>query len=619
MPGDRHTRKTLAEAAAYWAALVLVPDLVSRGWGGLRPEYLLSAPSSLLGLLFALVFLAWLRQAAAWLAWPALLFTAVLFPVAVVGTLQYRRILAVDVPPSAVDLVLRSPRYSLGIAVEGTAWWHWVAAALGIAAVLAALVRATRKPLLPGRLRGLVLVPALGLPLSIAAHVNLGSPLPPDTQGFVAVLGGGLLRVFNRQKLPKQPERIVPPAGAAQTPDVVVLVHESLGSYQWRPWSKDPARSPVLERFLEEHADHALHFPTALSSAGATDVSVPSILTGLGPDAANADYAKAPVLWQEARVLGYLSGLVSAQRFEEANFPSFFLERDAPDFVRKARDFPDARRTVDSGIDDAVAVDGALGFVDTVPAGKPYVLVVQFNGTHGPCFLPSDAEHEKWAPAGEELRKRCAEAADVVAEQTVRLMRGLEARGRLDRTLVLGTSDHASETIRTDRPPRVESYYEHSIRVPLFLVLPRTMLGGHPEWMEAARANAAGRASNVDIYPTVLDVWGRWPVTSERPALAGSSLVRPVPADRTLVVSNTNEIRSWSRDGFALYRGPWKWLADDREGFRAFRPAEDPDEDHDLWRAMPAAERARFEEEARRRPPLRKILERLERRQALRR
>jgi hypothetical protein len=448
----------------------------------------------------------------------------------------------------------------------------------------------------------------------VAAHVVWSSPIPVDLQGMVALGGGAVLRVFNQQKLPRSPQRVVPPAGASETPDVVVLIHESLGAYQWRPWSADPVRSPVLERLFADHADHALWFSNAVSAAGATDVSVPAILTGLAPDSPRADFARAPVLWQEARVLGYATALVSAQSFEEANFPRFFLRHDAPDLARTARDFPTASRTVDDGVDDALAVDEAQRWIDSVPADQPLLLVVQFNGTHAPCWVPGEAAGGKLAAAGEALQQRCAKAADYEAEQTARLLDHLQQRGRLDRALVLGTADHGADTIRPDRPPRVESYYQYSLQVPLFVLLPRSSLERHPQWSQNAQANRSARVGNVDIYPTVLDVWGRWPPAFERPPFAGQSLLRPIDPDRVMVVSNTNDIRAWSRDGFAVYRGPWKWIVDDREGLKAFRLDEDPDEAHDLWSTMPEADRAQFLREASQRPALRRILERVDKR-----
>ncbi|MGZ4409735.1 MAG: hypothetical protein ACXVY6_13245, partial [Gaiellaceae bacterium] len=116
---------------------------------------------------------------------------------------------------------------------------------------------------------------------------------------------------------------------------------------------------------------------------------------------------------------------------------------------------------------------------------------------------------------------------------------------------------------------------------------------------------------NLDVYPTILDVWGRWPLpSSDRPPLAGSSLLGPIDPERTLVVASTGDIHDfrWSNEGFALYHLRWKWLCEERRGCRLFDLERDPDEEHDLHAVAPAVELARFRAEIRARPNLRRIL-----------
>src|SRR5207237_245745 len=95
----------------------------------------------------------------------------------------------------------------------------------------------------------------------------------------------------------------------------------------------------------------------------------------------------------------------------------------------------------------------------------------------------------------------------------------------------IGTADHG-ETFRDDRPPRLESYYEDVTRVPLFVRLPRSYAFLDPGALAQLTANTKGRVSNVDLVPTILDVWGRWPLAQpDRPPLAnrGRTWARAAP------------------------------------------------------------------------------------------
>jgi arylsulfatase A-like enzyme len=589
-----------------WAIGVLLPDLAARGWPAF-PGSLVYAAAALASLLLwtaTVEALARLRARRPRLALSGVLLVSLFLPLWVAAAARYYATLHGELPPSAVAFFLRNPRYGWTLALETTTRWHRVLLPLGFVALAVTLERLTARPVeraapwLRRTRRVAVVVVVLLLAMPKAAR-------SADLEGMRSTLGGVGLWITTAPRL-ERPRRVRPspfPA-AAQRPNIVIVVQESLGAWQWSPWNGHPGSSPRIEQLLADDADLAHWFPDATTAAGATAVSLPSILTGLDPDSPAEDFTRAPLLWQEARALGYETALFSAEDYDWMNFRSFFLGAEGPDVARVASDL--GARVNDNGVDDLLTAEQAEQFIDGVEVGRPFLLIVQLNATHRPCWAPGMSPD---AVDRDRQEERCAQAARYVDAATAHLIDHLRRAGRLENTLVIGTADHG-ETFRDDRPPRLESYYEDVTRVPLFVRLPLSYSFLNPGALARLRANTRARVSNIDLYPTILDVWGRWPLpASERPQLRGSSLLRPIDRDRTLVVVNTGEIHNfnWSNEGFALYHGDWKWLCDE-EGCRLFELARDPGERTDVRRLAPPDELERFQAEVRSRANLRRIL-----------
>ena len=589
-----------------WAAGLVAPAIAL----GHAPHGVAETATWILGCAASLILwiavvdgLAQLRGRAPAFAWPLAALVALVLPLWIVGANRYFVAMHGCLPPSAVWFGCRNPRYAYVLALEATTPRERALVVAAPLLLLALLHVATRRAPPPSpwwRARVRAVAVAVALVLVILPR----APRPPDLEALRATVGGvGMFLAHARPELGR-PARLRPSAlpPAVERPNIVLVVQESLGAAAWAPWNRRPDSSPRIAELLAEDAAQAEWFGDAVSAAGATAVSLPTIVTGLPPDASGDEFRRAPLLWQEARALGYRTALVSAQSYDWLGFREVFPGADAPDVARTAAELG-GPRVNDNGVDDARAVDEAIRFIDATPRARPFLVVVQLNATHRPCWAP-DAATEP-LEAG-----RCALAARYVDDVALRLVDHLRARGRLEETLVLGTSDHG-ESFRDDRPARLESYYEDVTRVPLWVRLPATWLARHPDARARLAEAAERRVSNLDLYATILDVWGRWPpAAGARPALGGASLLRPIDAARTLVVASTGDIHDfrWSNEGFALYHGPWKWQCDERRGCRLFELDDDPGETRDRRAAAPAAELARFRADVLAHPNLRRIL-----------
>ena len=606
-----------SHVAAVIAACCWLPDLLVRG-----PAFLTSGGSALLyGLSFIPSLLLWVVMLRALgrvrarfprsgraLTWVAGLLVYVLQASLLGYWVRFR----FDPASSAFAFFMRYPIYAFTL-IGSAASKLQLLLVFAVAPILsvAAVDWLTRRPL--PTLRAPRWAPELvGLAVVALAVAQPKLPATADIRALATVISGTWEIVAEPSGLP-DPDRIaVPRATPRRAPDVLLVLHESLGRFQWHPWSgdDDTSRSPRVSEFLQSHRAHAVWFARAVTSAPSTRMSVPSLLSGLAVDATRDEFMRAPLLWHYARAMGYRTALFTSQNYDWANFDRFLVGADRPDTVATSADFPDAARVNDDGLDDRVVVEAASRWLEETARTdpRPVFIMVQLNSTHGPYYSPGVDKLPDLT-----MTERYARSAAYVDAMGQTLIDTLQRVGRLDRTLVIGTSDHGEILDRPDRPPRVENLDETTAGVPFWVHLPPSIAAAEPGLMDALRGNARARTGNVDIVPTVLDLWGLWPLTGDVAALpiSGHSLLRPIPADRRMICTNSAPIRAWRRAALAVYYGDLKWLADEK-GFYVYDLATDPREEHNLRDEVAPTARARFLGAVARRKSLRTRLERLE-------
>jgi hypothetical protein len=520
----------------------------------------------------------------------------------------YIDVLSYDPPSSALSLILRNPQYGAAL-VDGAA---------GISEIAAL----TAGPLLAAALLDWASRPREGqpahMPWPFAAAVTLASlilvfawpkaAVSADLRLFATVANGLRGYAVEDTGLPDPNRLALPSLHVKRSPDVLLIIHESLTARQWHPWSCEASCSPATSAFLAAHPESTVWFPRAIANSSATDVSVPSLLSGLPPDASAEEFARAPLAWHYARSAGYRTGFFTAQKLYWANLDRFLVGDDAPDAWATGSSYG-AKRVNDNGVDDAFAVRAAVRFIEESKSDVPLFVVVQLNATHRPGYYTGLEMVGKRDIPWKDRYERAAAYVDDVSQQ---LVTALEKTGRLERTLVINTADHGEEKVAMPRLPRMESMDEPVLLVPLWIHLPQEFIEGAPESVAALRANTARRVANWDIVPTLLDMWGQWPPADpiQQTRLPGKSLFRPLDAGRHLIVANTGEVRAWDRTAFAMYYGDRKWLVDEK-GAYVFDPIGDPHETTNLLSTVSGEERQRFLNDVQKRPQLLPLLKRL--------
>ena len=248
----------------------------------------------------------------------------------------------------------------------------------------------------------------------------------------------------------------------------------------------------------------------------------------------------------------------------------------------------------------SVIVDRHLDWIDDAPAGRPCFAMLNFFDAHdpyspppetagrfagdgvapGPMPPPVEGESRPWDDAllAEEMRlyDECLLAIDA---QVGRLVDGLAARGRLDRTLLVIVSDHGESFGERGARLHRGSLHREQVHVPLIFRAPARV---------AAGATIATPVSLQSLAATLHELAGL-----EGAAFPGPSLVPLLRGDDEAAPHVIGELarHPWPEyrrrpcfDGAtrSLVRGRWHWIWHATCGVELYDWIADPREEHDL-------------------------------------
>jgi choline-sulfatase len=236
----------------------------------------------------------------------------------------------------------------------------------------------------------------------------------------------------------------------------------------------------------------------------------------------------------------------------------------------------------DETADGFIGVNG-IRFVEEYCEKKPFYLNLSFIGPHPPFWHPGDTrEHladnmqvkgAEDTPALRARRSKYLEKCALIDSYVGRLLEALEARGELDNTVIIFTSDHGD--MLGDRGIWDKRFfYEESVGVPLF------MAGGPvrgEERMCGARLSKS-LVSHLDLYPTLLDLAGiDCPRHRQRP---GRSLLKLLAEE----APGHSHVITELATAMMIRTGNWKLVFDPQAGGvqALFNLVSDPEEHGNL-------------------------------------
>ncbi|MEP6536191.1 MAG: sulfatase-like hydrolase/transferase [Bryobacteraceae bacterium] len=457
---------------------------------------------------------------------------------------SYYRRLGSPVSASLLRLALREPANTRLVLTEefGLRDSVLLAAVLGMAVLPAVLGRKGQYQIAAyavASVSALILAAAMARLPSVTPALNL-------IRGLIAALRLAALKPHTIGPVQRRPFPDVP-AQPSSCNILVVILESACARILNSPEGREAA--PQYHRFQASHAERITAFPHALSNSATSDVSYPSILTGLSPEQPVELFCRNPLLSAAAKAAGRHTSFYSSQSLKWANLQALLIDDSWDHTVH--RDVLQAPAVNDLSMNDR---DLNSILLAELPQRKtPFFSVVNYNMLHYPFLGDQGLRAFKAGEHGE----RYLSALAVFDRCFGDLVQALADAGQLAHTAILFTADHGENPSVYKRTAdhkkdagwvgRLYDFQLDYLNVPFWIML--------PAGAEAVQlgANSGATVSNVDLYPTVLDLLGYGKMESL--ALPGVSLLQPVPAERSIVSLNTGGLRVWEMEPFAIARG----------------------------------------------------------------
>ncbi|VAX22754.1 hypothetical protein MNBD_NITROSPINAE02-1916 [hydrothermal vent metagenome] len=363
--------------------------------------------------------------------------------------------------------------------------------------------------------------------------------------------------------------------------NVLVVINEEWGKNNLAFYGRGKNSMPLLNEWIEKESETVFVFNQAFTNSTATDVSVPSLLTGVAPYESSARLHSLPLLWGWAKGSDHTTFLVSPQRYQWARQDKFFFD-DNLDIHVTAGDMEEPIVN-DLGVDELAGTKYFKDVVRNIPVDERFVAVYNSNALHTPCQSHSDRLDSQPASGSP-----CEKAQFILDIALQNIRNTLKDTGRLDETLIIITADHGA--LDPKKPhhkiPRVYSYFEEYANIPFLIHIPRKWLVQKPGYVENLKGNRNKTVSNIDIIPTVIQAIGLLENGKNRKlagTMKGLSLLAPIKKGRVALALSTNDVRRWDHEGFGIFWEYNRFVYSDVEGAQYFHIDTDPAQKQNIW------------------------------------
>ncbi|TFH63925.1 MAG: hypothetical protein E4G91_07405, partial [Candidatus Zixiibacteriota bacterium] len=258
----------------------------------------------------------------------------------------------------------------------------------------------------------------------------------------------------------------VAPYAVTDSPNIILIINESFGKKAFDFRDSTSVAMPFLRRWIETEPDQFFVFDRAFTNSGATDVSVPSLLTGVAPWETSRKLHTLPLLWDWGKAGGMRTLFVSAQLYNWGNFDSFLLS-PGPDIFMTPTQMK-APLYNDVGVDEMIAVREFCNELRGIPDGSRFLAVYNSNALHWPFQQSSPLIENR-----PRLDSPYLNAAAILDESFRYLQSFLDSTGLLENTLIIITADHGEkDKLEHSRVNRLYCFYDEITNIPFCIWMP---------------------------------------------------------------------------------------------------------------------------------------------------
>lgn len=354
----------------------------------------------------------------------------------------------------------------------------------------------------------------------------------------------------------------------------LLIVGESVRRKNLSYYGYERETSPFVRSLVDE--GRILAFPRHYANTNSTNYSLPMIMSGVfATEKLNIpyiyDYLKA---WTGSHTFFF-----TAQSMRKSNQDVVFGASLDAFVYQENSGLP---RYCDLGADDF----GVLALVEKHlnSVQGPFFGVVQLNNTHYPYtakepsrrFLPAESKSLN------SYDNSLLEMDGIVREYFELLRR----QGRLDKTVVVFVSDHGEAFGDHGHSGHLQTLYDEEVAVPLWIYTPKGMPA---ERLASLRSNIGRETSNLDIAPTILDLFACLEPSKLSEELDGQSLLRsisttrPIPLVSASLVAMAGYVENERK---VLRRGEGR-----EHAYELYDLAGDPGETRNLWTGLQDGQR----------------------------
>ncbi len=382
--------------------------------------------------------------------------------------------------------------------------------------------------------------------------------------------------------------------------NVVLIVFESLSRAPLPFYGYANRYMPFTVDWIKREKDLFVCMQNAMSVSAATDVVMPAIYTGVGPEQPYEKLTEAPFLWDYAKLNGYTTVVASSQSQKMKNFEGFIRDDNLDYYLHPGNlHLPLVN---DVGADDLTVLDSVEKIFKRIRS--PFFFYYNTNATHSP--YQDRSPHIRDFRGIKDRYGRALFITDRIIQKIYRL---IEERGELDKTFFIFIADHGDYTVK--RRQRLANFYREALDIPLMVRVPPRWKKSHPQLWQRLRDNRRVRTVSLDVAPTVFHIiFDTLPGPFARRYFDGQSLMDSISPRRTVIALSTNDTRHYDAEGFGIYRGNESFLFHDNQGFEFYDLSTDSLQRHNIIDQMPRDKRQWYDSIYLHNPYMRRIVER---------